>query len=117
MSLRVISRAGPLYIYGTVRPAGAKEGVRVRQRAGTDRRELADEEARTLEAQLLRAAWHGDRPAVRGFAEAVTSYLTQPEPRSRQTRSLVRRLLVHFGETPVASIGQEQADGAVRALC
>src|SRR6185437_16248327 len=60
MPLRVVTRSdtGTLWIVGTVRPAGAAQGIRVRRRAGADSAALAREEAAAIESDLLRAAWH-----------------------------------------------------------
>lgn len=116
MSIRVVTRNGALTITGTVRPAGAKAGVRVRRRAGTDDPRLAAEEAAALEATILRDYHLGERPAARSFAAAVTAYL-QHEQRSDGTLTLVKRLLTHFREEPLDRIGQEAADRACRVLC
>lgn len=116
MSLKIVRRNGALYIHGTVTPAGAKAGVRIRCRAGTNEPRLAEEEARALEAKILRDHHLGERPAVRGFDEAALSYLDATE-RTKEGKAQVRRLAMHFRHMPVDRIGQEQADGAVRALC
>lgn len=116
MPLSITRRAGALYIVGTVRPAGQERGIRIRRRAGTDDARLAAEEAAALEARILRDHHHGERPAARSFAAAVTAYL-QHEQRSDGTKALVRRLLGHFRQTPIDQIGQESADRACRALC
>lgn len=117
MPLRVERRkdTGTLWIVGTVRPAGAAQGVRIRRRAGSDDPAKAREEASVLEAKILRSAWHGERPVDRSFPEAVESYLLF-EPRSAGTKALVRRLLLHFAETPLSKIGQEAADKACAAI-
>jgi hypothetical protein len=115
--LRVSRRAdtGSLWITGTVRPAGAPKGVRVRRRAGTDDPRAAREEAAVLEADILRRYHHGERPAARPFSQAVLAYL-KFEERTPGTKALVRRLLLHFGDTPLAAIDQEAVDKATGAL-
>lgn len=115
MPLTVSRRAqtGTLWITGTVRPAGAPRGVRVRRRAGTDDPCLAAEEAAALEAAILRAAWHGDRPAARSWADAVLSYL-QFETRSAGTQALLHRITQTLGDV-MLPVTQEQLDG-LRAL-
>lgn len=47
MPLKVVTRpdTGTLWIVGTVKPAGATKGRRVRQRAGSDDPKLATDEA------------------------------------------------------------------------
>lgn len=104
-----------LWITGTVRPAGAPVGRRVRQRAGTNDPRLAAEEAIALEAAILRTAWHGERPSAHNFAEALSSYLRH-EQRSPGTKDYCRRLLDHFREAPLGSIDQEAWDKARGAL-
>ena len=54
---------------------GYVAGVRIRRRAQSTQRALAAEEAKNLEAQLLREAWHGERRGARSFGEAILSYL------------------------------------------
>lgn len=117
MPLRIRRRpdTGGLEITGTVRPAGAAQGVRIRRRAGSSDPALAREEAAALEAALLRAAWHGERPADHGWAEAVISYVRQ-QPRSLTTKALLRRLTKHWRDKPLRSIDQEALDRARDAL-
>ena len=117
MPLRVSRRkdTGTLWITGTVRPAGAAAGVRVRRRAGSDKPDLAREEAATLEAEILRTAWHGERPTTRSFSEAVVSY-TKAEQRSAGTLALLHRLVLHFVNAPLHAINQEAVDKARDAL-
>ena len=111
MPLRVITRAdtGTLWIVGTVTPAGAKIGVRVRRRAGSDNEKLAREEAATIEASILRDFHHGAKPGTRSFAAACSAYLTHQE-RSDGTIAVVKRLLLHWRETSLAGITQEAVD-------
>ncbi len=111
MPLRVITRAdtGTLWIVGTVTPAGAKVGVRVRRRAGSDNEKLAREEAATIEASVLRDFHHGAKPGTRSFAAACSAYLTHQE-RSDGTIAVVKRLLLHWRETSLAGITQEAVD-------
>jgi integrase len=68
-----------------------------------------------MEADILRRAWHGERPADHGFSAAVISYLKHQE-RSPGTIALVRRLVLHFADAPLSAIGQEAADKARHAL-
>lgn len=113
MPLRVSRRpdTGTLWITGTVRPAGAQTGVRIRRRAGSDREAEAREEAVALEREILRASWHGPRAAVRSFATAVRSYI-EHEPRSDATLDTIARMVRHWGEKPLDQIGQEAVDEA-----
>src|SRR5215469_10261981 len=99
MPLTVVRRksTGALTITGTV------AGARVRRRAQSDDPKLAVEEAATIEADLLRTAWHGERRGSRTFAEAVTSYL-EAAPRSESTKARVRRLLLALG--PSVTLGE-----------
>lgn len=112
MPLKVIRRpdTGALTISGTVHlPDGSK--LRVRQRAQSDRKHVAEEEAAALEARLLREAFHGKKPGGRYFAAAVTSYL-KAVPRGAWTAVTLRRVLFALGDVPLAAIDQEVIDGA-----
>lgn len=113
MPLRIRRRRDTkaLEIYGTVRPAGAKVGVRVRERAGSDDEATAREEAVAREREILRNFHLGERPDVRSFAEAYRSYLTH-QPRSVRTIKTVSRLLHHFGTMRLDRIDQEAVDNA-----
>lgn len=113
MPLTVVRRPGRAgwWICGTVTPAGAPRGVRVRRRAGSDDERLAREEAAAVEASILRDAWHGPRRAAVGFSAAALSYLTHT-PRSAGTRALVRRLVLHWVDTPIDRIDQAAVDRA-----
>lgn len=116
MPLRVTRRksTGALTIAGTVRfPDGTRQ--RIRCRAGSDRPELAAEEAAALEARLLRDAWHGPRRGVRSFGEAVLSYI-EAAPRSEGTRRRLNRLLRGLGDVPLATIDQDQVTRLARIL-
>lgn len=117
MPLRISRRpdTGTLWITGTVRAAGQQTGRRVRQRAGSDDERLAREEAATLEANILKTAWHGERPSSHNFAEAVAAYL-RSAARSKGTKGYARRLLVHFKEEPLGSLDQEAWDRARAGL-
>jgi integrase len=107
MPLTVVRRksSGALTITGTV------AGQRIRRRAQSDDAELATEEAATLEAELLRTVWHGERRGSRAFAEAVTSYLGAA-PRTEGTKARVRRLLLALG--PAARLSEIDQDTAAR---
>src|ERR1700751_4665894 len=98
MPLTVIRRksTGALTIAGTV------AGTRIRRRAQSNDPKLAAEEAATIEANLLRAAWHGERRRDRSFAEAALSYL-DAAPRSPNHKARIHRLLKAMGDIPLAS--------------
>src|SRR5215472_17089883 len=102
MPLTVVRRksTGALTITGTV------AGTRVRRRAQSDAPKLAAEEAATIETDLLRTAWHGERRCSRTFAEAAPSYI-EAEPRSENTKARVRRLLVVLGTVTLAEVDQD----------
>src|SRR5215831_1195103 len=93
MPLTVVRRksTGALTITATV------AGTRVRRRAQSDDPKLAAEEAATIETDLLRTAWHGERRGSRTFAEAALSYI-EASPRSEHTKDYVRRILLALGE-------------------
>jgi hypothetical protein len=87
---------------------GTVAGQRIRRRAQSSDAKLAREEAATLEAEILRTAWHGQRRGARSFAAAVQSYL-EAAPRSEHTLSYVRRILAQLGDVRLASIDQDTA--------
>jgi integrase len=113
MPLKIRRRrdTGALEIYGTVRAAGEKTGVRVRERAGSDDPATAREEAIHREREILRTFHLGQRPDVRSFAEAYRSYLMF-ETRSIRTIKTAFRVLRHFGGMGLDQINQEAVDRA-----
>jgi integrase len=117
MPLTVGSRPGRagLWITGTITPAGASQGVRIRRRAGSDDPGLAAEEAASLTAQILRDHHHGERRGTRGWAEAVASYRAFQD-RSPGTIALLIRLTRHFRDTPLRQIDQAAIDRACRVI-
>lgn len=102
---------GTLWITGTVRPAGAATGRRIRQRAGSDDPAAAREEAAAIEARILRDFHHGEKPATHSFLEACSSYLKHQE-RSQGTKDVVRRLALHWQRASLGAITQEAVDAA-----
>ena len=100
---------GALTIVGTV------AGQRIRRRAQSDNRRLAEEEAAALEAAILRTAWHGERRGARSFSEAVISYLDS-QPRAASTKRLLNRLLRAIGDVPLSAIDQSATVRARRAM-
>lgn len=112
MPLKVTRRrdTGALTISGRIRyPDGTTR--RLRQRAQSDDRHLAEEEAAALEARLLRDAWHGERRGHRTFAEAVLSYLSAA-PRAAGDKRRLNRALRALGDVTLGSIDQEAIDHA-----
>lgn len=109
--LRVTRRpdTGALTIVGTV----ARQ--RVRKRAQSNDRRLAEEEAAALEAAILRTEWHGERRGARSFSEAVISYLDSA-PRSAGTKRLLNRLLRAIGDVPLSAIDQSLVVRARRTM-
>jgi integrase len=100
--LKIVNRpdTGSLEIRGTV------AGVRIRRRPQSDNRRLAAEEAATIEADLLKTAWHGERRGARSFAAAVDSYL-EADNRPRQTKRLLLRIMDALGDVKLADIDQD----------
>lgn len=92
MSLKVTRRkeSGSLTIEGTV------AGQRIRRRAASDNPKLAAEEAAAIEADILRAKWHGEKRGTKTFAEAAGSYVSAA-PRSSSTLQRVERILIALG--------------------
>lgn len=109
MPLRIVRRkdTGALTIYGTV------AGQRIRQRAASNNVALAREEAAALEAQILRAEWHGERRGARSFAAAVMSYLDVGSRAIGDKRRLGRILRV-LGDVPLNAVDQDAVDRVKR---
>jgi integrase len=109
--LRIERRAdtGALTIVGTV------AGQRIRKRAASDDDRLAKEEAATLETELLRADWHGERRGTRSLAEAVNSYLATA-PRAEGTKDRLNRLLLTTGDIKLGAVNQQTANRAAKRL-
>jgi integrase len=88
--------------------SGTVAGQRVRRRAQSNSAKLAREEAATLEAEILRTTWHGQRRGARPFAEAAASYL-EAAPRSEHTTAYVRRILAALGDVRLSQVDQDTA--------
>src|SRR5215472_5290079 len=86
--------------------SGAVGGRRIRPRAQSNDRRLAEEEAASFEFKLLREAWHGERRGVRTFAEAALSYL-EAAPRSENQKARVKPLLPALGDPALGQVNQE----------
>jgi integrase len=94
---------------GALTISGSVAGQRIQRRAASNNPTLAEEEAATLEADILRSAWHGQRKGSRTFADAALSYL-QSAPRSPKQQAQVRRLVVALGPAvTLADTGQQTA--------
>lgn len=112
MPLRVVKRAGSrlYWVAGTVR------GQRVRESAGTDNADAAEEYRATREAALYRARVHGARPTV-VFAAAAASYITAAGPHSPATLARLRRIVEQLGpRATLAEITQHRIDSLATAL-
>jgi integrase len=109
--LRVTRRSdtGALTIVGTV------AGQRIRKRAQSNDRRLAEEEAAALEAAILRTEWHGERRGARSFSQAVMSYLDSA-PRAPGTKRLLNRLLRAIGDVPLSAVDQGMVIRARRSM-
>ncbi len=103
--LKVIIRpdTGTLWIEGTI------GGQRIRRRAQSNIRSLAEEEARLLEAELLRTEWHGERRGDRFFPEAVTAYIEAEERSDRVLAQIERLVKAVAAATKLMDINQAQA--------
>jgi integrase len=108
MPLKVVrrkNRHNALTISGVLRLASGKR-VKIEQRAATNDLKLAEEEARILEAQILRTDWHGERKGTRSFAGAVLAYF-EDEPRTDGTKARYNRVLKAIGDRPLSDIDQD----------
>jgi integrase len=104
MPIRIYRRQGSPYYQIDVTVAGQ----RIRRSAQTADRGLAREQAATIEANLFRTAWHGERRGTRSFAEAVISYV-KAAPRSKNQKAAIHRLLPLIAHLPLAHIDQQKA--------
>jgi integrase len=116
MSLKLITRkgSGHFYLRGTVR------GQTVFETTGTDDKEAAEAIRIKREAQLLDRSIFGAEATVT-FAEAAASYLEAGGEAKYLGRLDLKTgkwsgLIGQFMTTPVAAIGQVEADNAARAL-
>jgi integrase len=104
MPIRIYRRKGSPYLQIDV----TVTGQRIRTSAQTANRALAREKAATIEAELFRTAWHGERRGTRSFAEAVVSYL-KAAPRSANHQARIERLMLAMGDLPLAQVNQQKA--------
>jgi integrase len=95
--------------------AGYVGGLRIRRRAQSTQRALALEEAKSLEAQLLRDAWHGERRGNRSLSEAILAYLDHA-PRAEGDKRRLARILTALGDIRLAAIDQSTVDHCRRKL-
>lgn len=91
---------------GTLTIVGTVAGIRIRKRAQSDNVKLAREEAATLEANILRGEWHGERRGSRSFGEAALSYLQALE-RPAGERARIGRLLKAVSDVQLKAIDQD----------
>lgn len=111
--LRVVIRkwkgGEALTIVGTI------AGQRIRRRAQSNRRALAQEEAAHIEAELLRTEWHGERRGARPFAQAVTSYIDSA-PRSAGDQDRLNRILKTLGDVSLQQIDQDAINHLIKHM-
>jgi len=114
--LRVVARVnktrGKTEGYSIV---GTVAGVRIRRRAESTQRAFAVEEARALEARLLRDAWHGERRGAHTLSEAVLAYL-EHAPRAAGDKRRLARILTALGDIRLAAVDQSAIDRCRRKL-
>jgi integrase len=84
---------------------GTISGKRVRESAGTDNRQLAEEKRAAREASVYRAGIHGVEP-TRMFGEAALNYLKRQ--RSDDTKHRLNRFLTYLKTTKQETIGCDQ---------
>src|SRR5262249_47811546 len=63
-------------------------------------------EAVTLEKELLRTAWHGERTGSRSFAAALSAYFEEEE-RSDATKRRYQRVLRALGDIRLSDVNQD----------
>jgi integrase len=109
MPLKIVRRksTGALTIDGTLHLSSGPR-IRIQQRARSDDPKLAAEEARILEAEILRTDWHGgERGSAKSFAAAVLAYFKAHPEATEATKKRYNRLLRALGNPPASSIGQD----------
>jgi len=111
---RYEARGPNWYLRGSVR------GINIFETTGTDDRQAAEAIRIKRESEILDRSVFG-RGASLTFAEAAVSYLEQGgEARFLGVENVKTGkwsgLIGHFGNKPLCSIGQEQADEAAKAL-
>jgi integrase len=106
MPIKVVRRHNSphWYLRGTVR------GISVDESTGVTDRKAAETIRANREWEILQASVFG-RKAVATFLEATVSYVE-----SGGERRFVKRLLDHFGTTPLAKVDQAALDRAARLL-
>jgi len=93
---------------------GTAGGQKIVESTGTRDRKTAEKICIKRNADLLNEQIHGKR-ATRTFADAAARYLTFQE-RTPSTKEYVRKLILHFGVTSLADIGQDSLDAAFQAI-
>jgi integrase len=116
--LKVIQRpdrpGGRPQITGTVfLPNG--ERIAVRQAASTTNLQLAREEAATIEANLLRSAWHGERRGARLYTEALEEFLKADRRGAGDVARHIRILGV-IGDAKLSAVNQEMVSRVRAAI-
>jgi integrase len=91
---------------------GAYLGVAVDQTAGTPKRAIAEQKRKQIEARIEAGEFSKRERAPVTFAAAALAYV-----QAGRRRRYVMRLAQHFGDTPIAEIGQAEIDAAAIAMC
>jgi len=104
MPLVLYQRAGVWHVRGSVR------GLRIRQSTGVRDKSQAEEIRIKLEGAALTRSVHGEAVA-RTFAEAALSY-----GQNGGEIAHLERLIRHFGQRPLQSIGQAELEDAALKL-
>ena len=107
-------RPGTLQITGVIALADGRR-IQVRRRAGSNKLQLAREEAAAIEAKILRDAYHGERRGSRGYAEALDSWLNAA-PRARGEQERHARILRALGDVTLAEVNQDAVNKVRRLI-
>jgi len=91
------------------------ERVQVRRSASSNSLRLAREEAATIEADLLRTAWHGERRGSRLYAEAVDEFL-KAAPRAAGDQARHDRILAVIGDAKLCEVDQTMVNRVRSAI-
>lgn len=100
-----------LNIVGRIRLPDGRT-IRVRRRADSNNLALAKEQAATLEAQILRDAYHGPRRGAVPFGKASEDFLRRKIPKLPDVKRIDRvlRAMQSFGDVNLNDVDQEMID-------
>jgi integrase len=91
---------------------GTYLGVTVDQTAGTPKRAVAEQKRKQIETKIEAGEFSKRKSTPITFAAAALAYI-----QAGRRKRYVMRLAEHFGEMPIAEIGQAEIDAAALVIC